>query len=63
MVQQLKILHCHCSSFCFCCDVGSIPDPGTSACHVRDRKEEKKRKKKRQYYGLTTLTPSTEIPE
>ena len=33
VTQRLRIRHCHCCGSWCCCGTGSIPGPGTSACH------------------------------
>ena len=43
LAQQLRILHCHCSSSGRCCGAGSIPGPGTFACHEHGQKKKKKK--------------------
>ena len=48
-LSRLKIQHCHCCDSGYCCGVGSVPGPRTSAYCGYSQKEEKKKKKKRSF--------------
>ena len=43
----LRIWCCHCSCSGCHCATGSIPGPGTSTCHGKEKKRKKGRKKER----------------
>ena len=57
VVQRVKDLRCHCSSSGHCCDVGSVPGPGTSMCHKCGRK------KKTNLYKTKTPNPGLSVCE
>ena len=37
--QWVKDWRCHCSQLGHCCGMGSIPGPGSSACHEHSQKK------------------------